>query len=205
MPRVLEKRERSLGVKLSIRGERCDSPKCALVRRPQRPGQHGKRYRRNLSDFGVQLQEKQKLRFSYGLTNRELGQLLKRVTEKTKSETPEGLLEALEKRLDNVVYRLGFVSSRSVARHLVGHGHFTVNGKRVTTPSYQVRPGDKVAVREASRASQYFQSLPEKLVNYETMPWLTLKKETLEGEMVGKPVGVELPADVSLVVDYYSK
>ncbi|MBI2592601.1 MAG: 30S ribosomal protein S4 [Candidatus Colwellbacteria bacterium] len=200
MPRVLEKKERSLGTKLSIRGERCDSPKCALIRKPYHPGQHGKRYRRNLSDFGVQLQEKQKMRLSYGLGDRELFSLLKRA-----GKSPTSLLEMLEGRLDNVVFRLGFAPSRSVSRQLVSHGHFLVNGKRVSTPSYQVRSGDAVSVRANSQANPYFQGLVEKLKKHETPAWLTLDPEAMEGKILGRPSEVDLPLDVNLVVDFYSK
>ncbi len=203
MPRVLEKKERSLGVKLSIRSERCDSPKCALIRKPHKPGMHGKRYR-NLSDFGIQLQEKQKLRLSYGLTDKDLGKLLKKVVKKSSQLTPQALVEALESRLDNVVYRLGFAPSRSVARQLVSHGHFVVNGRRVTVPSYRLRPGDTVAIRPASKDIAYFQSLTEKLKNYEPSPWLSLSHEDLTGKMLSHPKEVDLPVDVGLVVDYYS-
>lgn len=200
MPRVLEKKERSLGTKLSIRGERCDSPKCALIRRSYHPGQHGKRYRRNLSDFGAQLQEKQKMRFSYGLGDGELASALKRA-----GKSPTALLQIIESRLDNVVFRLGFSPSRSVSRQLVSHGHFLVNGKRATTPSYQVKPNYLVSVRPNSKTSPHFQGLSEKLKKYEAPAWLSLNPEAMEGKVLGKPTDVDLPFDINLVVEFYSK
>ncbi len=204
MPRVLEKKERSLGLKLSIRGERCLSPKCAFIRKPHRPGQHGKKYRRKLSEFGMQLQEKQKVKFSYGLSEKELRRVFEGAAEKSESVI-KNIAEALENRLDNVVMRLGFAESRSIARQLVSHGHILVNGRRVTIPSYRLKVGDVITVRSTSRSNPLFQELPSKLKNYDVPDWLSLDKETPSGKVEALPRNIELPSDINLVVDYYSK
>ncbi len=204
MPRILEKKERSLGVKLSIRGTRCLSPKCALTRKPHRPGQHGKKYRRKLSEFGSQLQEKQKVKFAYGLSEKQLKDVF--VGESTKSESIiRGIIEALECRLDNVVVGLGFADSRSVARQVISHGHFLVNGKKAATASYRLRVGDVVSVKPSSLTNPNFRDLQEKLKNHEAPEWLSLDKEKLTGKVEFLPREVEFPFDINLVVDYYSK
>lgn len=204
MPRVLEKKERSLGIKLSIRGERCLSPKCASIRKPYRPGQHGKKFRRRMSEFGSQLQEKQKIKFSYNLGDRQMKKIFQEAAEAGDSSIAE-ITEALENRLDNVVMRLGLAESRSIARQLVNHGHITVNGRKVTTGSYRLRVGDRVGVKPASRNLLPFQELVEKLKKQEVPSWLALDKENLEGKIEALPREVELPYELSLVVDYYSK
>lgn len=204
MPRVLEKKERSLGIKLSIRGERCLSPKCASIRKPYRPGQHGKKFRRRMSEFGSQLQEKQKIKFSYNLGDRQMKKIFQEAAEAGDSSIAE-ITEALENRLDNVVMRLGLAESRSIARQLVNHGHITVNGRKVTTGSYRLRVGDRVSVKPASRNLLPFQELVEKLKKQEVPSWLALDKENLEGKIEALPREVELPYELSLVVDYYSK
>lgn len=204
MPRVLEKKERSLGIKLSIRGERCLSPKCASIRKPYRPGQHGKKFRRRMSEFGSQLQEKQKIKFSYNLSDRQMKKIFQEAAKTGDSSIAE-ITKALENRLDNVVMRLGLAESRSVARQFVNHGHITVNGRKVTTGSYRLRVGDRVGVKPASRNLLPFQELAEKLKKQEAPSWLALDKENLEGKIEALPREVELPFDLSLVVDYYSK
>lgn len=202
MPRVLEKKERSLGTKLSIRGERCESPKCALIRKPYRPGQHGKSFSK-MSEFGTQLKEKQKIKFSYGVTDK---QLRKVFAEGAKSDDAIATITGLlERRLDNVVMRLGFVPSRSVGRQMTSHGHFLVNGQRVKTPSYQVSVNDIITIRDAAKSHQIFEELEDKLKGYEPPVWLTIDKAKLEGKVESLPHGVEFPFNINLVVDYYSK
>ncbi|MBI1838793.1 MAG: 30S ribosomal protein S4 [Candidatus Colwellbacteria bacterium] len=203
MQKILEKKERSLGVKLSIKGDRCGSPKCALIRKPYRPGQHGKSHRRKVSEFGKQLQEKQKVRFTYGLSEKQLGKVFSEAERKAEV-TSQGVIEILESRLDNVIFRLGFVSSRSAARQLVGHGHFSVHGRKVTIPSRRMKIGDKVSIRPESKNAAVFQDLKDKLKNYEVPTWLSFDKEKLEGEIVAKPHDVIAPFDINAVVDYYS-
>src|SRR3989338_2611737 len=204
MPRVLEKRERSLGTKLSIRGERCNSPKCALIRKPHRPGQHGKSYRRRTSDYGAQLKEKQKIQASYGLTNKQLAHLLEEAAKKPES-TVLAITRSLETRLDNVVMRLGLAPSRSVARQLVSHGHFLVNGKKMNTPSYRVRASDSITIKPTSKTIVWFSNLKEELKNYEVPAWLSLNKENLDGKVESLPLETVFPFDINSVVDYYSR
>ncbi|MDD5710631.1 MAG: 30S ribosomal protein S4 [Candidatus Colwellbacteria bacterium] len=208
MPRILEKKERSLGVKLSRKGERANSPKAALVRKPYRPGPQGKRYRGKVSEYGLQLQEKQKVKFSYGVTERQLRNIfksaLKRARSRGVSETVS-VMNTLEKRLDNVIMRLGLTEGRSLARQMVSHGHFLVNGKRVKTPSYQVKVGDKISIRPQSQGMAYFGELRDKIKKYEPPVWLKLDQTQLEGGVVGEPEAVDVPFNISLIVDYYSK
>ncbi len=198
-----EKRERALGMKLFLKGTRCASPKCATVRRPARPGLHGKA-RRVLSEYGEQLKEKQKFQWSYGLREAQLKGLFKEAM-KNPEVTGDVFVSLLERRLDNAVYRLGFAPSRSVARQLVGHGHLTVNGRRVDIPSYRVRVGDTIAIRPESKAHPLFRELGAALKNFDPPSWISLDKEKLEGKIVSLPREVASPFDVNMVVDYYSK
>lgn len=204
MPRVLEKKERSLGIKLSIRGERCLSPKCASIRKPYRPGQHGKKFRHRRSEFGNQLQEKQRIKFSYNLGDRQLKRIFEEAAESGDSSI-EAITESLENRLDNIIMRLGLAESRSVGRQLVGHGHILVNNRKVTTPSYRLKVGDTISIKPQSRNMPLFQDLAEKIKKEEPPSWLSLDKESLVGKLEVLPRQVELPFDLSLVVDYYSK
>ncbi|HEY4496572.1 MAG TPA: 30S ribosomal protein S4 [Candidatus Paceibacterota bacterium] len=201
MHKILEKRERSLGAKLSIKGHRCNSPKCALIRKPYRPGMHGKN-RHKIGEFGTQLQEKQKIRFTYGLTDKQLRGIFRRA-EKMTDPTPKIVMEMLESRLDNVIFRLGFSESRIAARKMVSHGHFIVNGKRVTIPSYSVKEGDIINIRPASKEIGQLKDIAEKLKNYEAPAWLLLDKEKLEGKVLSTPLDIDSSFDVSQVVDYY--
>lgn len=202
MQRVLEKKERSLGVKLSLKGDHCSSPKCALTRKPYRPGMHGKR-RNKLSEFGFQLREKQKMRFSYGLTEKQLEKVFVEA-EKRPGVTSDEVIAILESRLDNVIFRLGWGLSRMSSRQLVGHGHFTVNGRKVTVPSLRVKGGDKIAIRSVSKDHPYLKDLNERLKNYEPPTWLKLDKGNLEAVVVGKANDVPQLFDINIVVDYYS-
>lgn len=199
-----EKRERSLGVKLFLKADRCNSPKCAMIRRASRPGVHGKRHRRAGSEYGEQLKEMQKFKYSYGLRGAQLRRVFVAAA-KNPGVTGELFTQLLERRLDNVVFRLGLAASRSVARQLVGHGHVLVNGRKTTIPSYLVKKGDRIAIRPQSKDHPLFISIPERLKNYEPPSWLAINKESLEGEVVSLPRDVEAPFDVNLVVDYYSK
>lgn len=203
MRKVLEKRERSLGVKLSIKGERCSSPKCALIRKPYRPGQHGKRHSRKSSEFGIQLREKQKVRFSYGLNEKQLRKVFKEA-EKKPGVTADEVMAILESRLDNIIFRLGLAGGRTTARQFISHGHFLVNGRKVTIPSFRVKINDKISLRPESKDNPNFKDLSDRLKNYEVPAWLSLDKNSLETIVVGKPVDVPQPFDINMVVDYYS-
>lgn len=198
-----EKKERSLGTKLFLKGERCNSPKCVTARRPHRPGMHGKSYKA-LSEFGTQLKEKQKIRFTYGLRERQMANLVKKAA-RNPGITGPMIISLLESRLDNVVYRLGFAQSRSVGRQLVGHGHILVNGRRTTAPSAQVKVGDVIAIRPQSKDSVMFRELPERLKKHDAPVWLKLDADKQEGKVVSAPKDFDIPFDVNLVVDFYSK
>lgn len=199
-----EKKERSLGVKLFLKGERCASHKCVTIRRPYRPGEHGKDRRRGLSEYGGQLLEKQRIRISYGLREEQLAKIFKEALS-THGAVGETIIEELERQLYNVVFRLGFASSRIIARQMVSHGHITVNGKKVTAPSYRVKTGDIIGIKLSAKALLIFAELPTTLKKYETPDWLVLDKEKLEGRVKSLPKNIEIPFDINLVVDYYSK
>ncbi len=199
-----EKKERALGMKLFLKGERCNSPKCAMVRRPTRPGMHGKKRRRPPSEYGGQLLEKQRIKVSYGLREAQLEKIVKQAFKKPEA-TNEVIISYLERQLSNVIFRLGLAASRTIARQLISHGHFLVNGRKVTVSSYSVKPGNVISIHPRSRDSLIFKDLPVKLKKYETPEWLFLDKEKIEGKVKSLPQDIEMPFDINLVVDYYSK
>ena len=198
-----EKKERALGQALQLKGKRCASPKCALVRRPYRPGQHGKSRQRALSDFGRQIREKQKFKLSYGLDERNLRELVHRA-EKKSGSTVTRILELLERRLDNVVFRLGFAPSRAAARQLVVHGHIFVNKKRVRSPGYEVRAQDVISIRKESLEHVNFKDLKEALKKYDVPSWLQLDPEKLEGRVLSNEPNTVAPFEINLLVESFS-
>jgi small subunit ribosomal protein S4 len=193
-------------VKLFLKGDRCYSDKCAFDRRSYPPGEHGERRGRKVSDFGIQLREKQKIKRIYGLSEKQFHLFFERA-ERQKGITGTNLLIALERRLDNVVYRLGFANSRTQARQLVQHCHFLVNGRSVSIPSFLVKIGDTVEVRERSKKMQLIQDALEAVVRRGIPSWLDLEKENLKGSVKGLPVREDLtmPMQEQLVVELYSK
>lgn len=199
-----EKKERSLGVNLFLKATRCNSPKCVLSRNPHPPGMHGKASRRGMSEFGLQLKEKQKIKAVYGIKESAMRKVFE-VATKSPGITGAMMWMLLERRLDNVVYRLGFAPSRSVARQLVGHGHIMVNGRRTDIPSYLVKVGDKITIRKESKDHPVLKDLGEKLKKYEAPIWLKLDNEKMEGVVSIMPKDVDMPFDANMVVDYYSK
>jgi small subunit ribosomal protein S4 len=203
MIHLKEKKERSLGVKLFLKGERCNSPKCALTRRPYRPGIHGKR-RRVVSEYGHQLSEKQKIKFSYGLNERQLRTIFQKALKKP-GAIKDFIVKALETRLDSTIFRLGIASSKRIARQMVSHGHILVNGKRVSAPSYKVLVGDVICIRPQSKEMSMFKDLKNSLKNYQVPTWLALDQEKIEGKVLSFPSEVDSAFDINLVVDYYSK
>jgi len=197
---VKEKKERALGTKLFLKAERCNSPKCVMIRKPYRPGMHGqKRRRRAISEYGKQLQEKQKIQITYGLTNRQMRNLFRQPREK--------LLRMLEQRLDRVVFLLGFAPSSRVARQFVSHGHILVNDRKVTIPSYHVKIGDVIAVRPESRSKKIFEDIEVRLKQHEPLSWLKLNKNELKGECVENPRSEDsaLSFDINVVGQFYSR
>lgn len=191
------------GQKMFLKGERCYSSKCAIERRNFPPGQHGQG-RRKQSEYGLQLREKQKCKRFYGLQETQFRNLFDKADRK-KGITGENLLILLETRLDNVVFRLGFAASRKEARQLVTHGHFTVNGKKVDIPSYEVKAGDVIKVKEKSTNSPKFKEIKDMAI---TAPsWMTVDTEKLEGKVVTVPTRADIDTPVAehLIVELYSK
>ncbi|KAB3535499.1 30S ribosomal protein S4 [Alkaliphilus pronyensis] len=192
------------GMKLYLKGDRCYSDKCAINKRNVPPGQHGLS-RKKLSNYGIQLREKQKAKRFYGVLETQFRKYFE-MADKQAGITGENLLRILESRLDNVVYRLGLATSRAEARQLVVHGHFTVNGNKVDIPSYLVSIGDSIAVRDKSRSSEKFKAIAENFNG--TVPnWLSVDMEKLEGKIVSLPSreDIDLPIAENLIVELYSR
>jgi small subunit ribosomal protein S4 len=193
------------GEKLFLKGSRCMTEKCAIERRSYPPGQHGQA-RQRISDYSTQLREKQKLRRIYGLQERQFRGIFERA-ERQSGVTGEALLQLLECRLDNVAYRLGFGSSRKEARQLVGHGHMTVNGRKLNIPGALVKAGDVVEVRERSRTLVPIQAALEAVDGRGIPEWLELDKTTFKGTVRALPTKdqIALPVNEQLVVELYSR
>ncbi len=193
------KRCRRAGEKLMLKGERCLTPKCSFVRRSYPPGEHGL-LRKRLTEFGRQLREKNKVREIYGLTDRQLKNYFKEAKKKGIS-----LLQILETRLSNVVYRLGLASSRRKARQLINHGHIKVNGKKVNIPSYRVKEGDVIEVKDPK--SPLFSDVSDILKKRETPPWLKFDLKSMRGEVLAFPKPEEIGENIEerLIIEYYSK
>ena len=193
------------GMKLYLKGAKCYTKKCPFERRPTPPGQHGVR-RRKMSEFGVQLREKQKMRRIYSIHERQFKNYFD-AAEHDPGVTGENLLRLLETRLDNVVFRMGFSSSRAQARQLVNHGHFTVNGRVVSIPSARVNEGDRVEVREASRKSEYFKNARDAMKGAQRPDWLTVDADKLSGNVTTMPRRDQMPLELNeqLVVEFYSR
>ncbi|OQX27909.1 MAG: 30S ribosomal protein S4 [Desulfobacteraceae bacterium IS3] len=193
-------------LKLFLKGDRCYSDKCAFDRRGYPPGQHGERRRGKISNYGVQLREKQKVKRMYCLSESQFRLFFERA-ESQKGITGINLLVLLERRLDNAVYRLGFVNSRTQGRHFVRHSHFLVNGKKVNIPSYLIKPGDVIHVREKSREIKAIADSTDAVVRRGVPPWLDLEKDNLKGTVKAMPAREDLtmPIQEQLIVELYSK
>lgn len=191
--------------KLFLKGDRCYTDKCAVERRKYAPGQHGQR-RRKLSDYALQLREKQKAKETYGVLESQFKKYFY-IAEKMKGVTGSGLLQLLERRLDNVVYRLGFASNRNQARQFVTHGHFTVNDRRVTIPSYLVRPGDIVSPKESSKKLTLIEENISKIEHKGFPAWVEMEISNLRGKILHLPSRDEilLPINEQLIIELYSK
>lgn len=193
------------GVKLYLKGTKCDTAKCILERRNFPPGQHGKT-KKKLSEYALQLREKQKLRRMYGVMEAQFKNYFHKAS-RSKGVTGEILLQLLERRLDNVVFRLGFAPGRRAARQFVRHNHILVNGKKVDIPSYLVRPGEVISVRDKEQSKKYAKESLE-LTSARTVPeWLQLDKENLSGKIIRLPErkDIAVPVDESMIVELYSK
>ena len=190
------------GDKLFLKGQRCYTAKCSIARRSFAPGQHGQG-RKKVSEYGMQLREKQKTKRFYGILEKQFHSTFERA-EKLKGKTGDNLLTLLELRMDNIVYRMGFASSRAEARQLVTHGHFLVNGKKTDIPSITMKAGDVITVRESSHKSPKFVTL----TNARPVPaWLTFNEDTLTGTLVQIPSREDVDVEVkeTLIVELYSK
>lgn len=201
------KKCRRAGEKLFLKGDRCNSPKCAIVKRNTPPGVHGAGMRK-LTNYGQQLMEKQKVKRLYGLREKQFRNYFAKAFKKV-GNTSELLFNLLENRLDNTIYRLGLASSRTKARQIVNHGHIQVNGKKVDIPSFQVKIGDIIIIRERSKKSPLFSEMSQTIINRKEVmvPWLTMDAKTLEGKVTGAPKlgDVEMNVAWQTIVEFYSK
>jgi small subunit ribosomal protein S4 len=193
-------------VKLFLKGDRCYGDKCAFDRRSYAPGEHGQRRRGKTSDYGIQLREKQKVKKMYGLSEKQFHLFFEKA-DRQKGITGTNLLVLLERRLDNVVYRLGFANSRSQGRHFVRHKHFLVNGKKVNVPSYLIKVGDEISLREKSQKVQAINDAMDAVVRRGVPQWLDFEKGQLKGVVKGMPARDDLtmPMQEQLIVELYSK
>lgn len=199
---------RRAGEKLFLKGDKCFTPKCVFERKPYPPGKlmSERKHRSNVSEYGIQLREKQKVRNSYRVSETQFARYVKGATVKGEGNPAQHLYATLERRLDNAVFRLGFGSARSLTRQLVSHGHITVNGRKVTIPSYEVSVGDVIGVREGSRSGKLFAELSEKLKTHKAPAWLRLEVDKLEGAVVAAPKleKLEMPYNLTSIIEFYS-
>ena len=204
------KKCRRAGEKLFLKGEKCFSPKCVFVKKPYAPGklQSERKHRSMLTEYGKQLREKQKIRNTYGVREKQFSNYVKVATVSIGKKNPaETLYEGLESRLDNVVFRMGFASSRSLARQIVAHGHITVNGRKVKVPSMKVSLGDIIGIREGSKGSKLFTEIIEKLKKHSRPKWITFDDKKIEGTIASIPKAEksELSFDFASIIEFYSR
>lgn len=198
---------RRVGEKLFLKGERCNTPKCAMVKRNYPPGFHGPtRGRRKISDYGTQLMEKQKAKKYYNMMEKQFRLTFEKASNKS-GDAGKNFLRLLEMRLDNVVFRLGMASSRNQARQLVNHGHFALNGVKTDIPSCIVRPGQEISVRASSKKNPYFKQVADNLKKAELPAWLNLQKGEMSAKVLHEPADTDLPnnLNVQMIIEYYSK
>ena len=193
------------GLKLFLKGSRCYTKKCSFERRSTPPGMNTQR-RRKVSEFGIQLREKQKVRKSYSVLEKQFRNYFEKA-EQRKGMTGENLLRMLEMRLDNVVFRMGLATSRAQARQLVGHGHFAVNGKPTNIPSFATKVGDRIEVRESRRGREIFKTVTETIKSAQIPEWVSVDGGKLAGSILAEPVREQMPPEFNeqLVVEYYSR
>ncbi len=197
---------RRAGQKLFLKGDRCFSQKCAMIRKPYPPGVHGKTRRRRISEYGLQLIEKQKIRHAYGVSEKQFKGYFKNIIGQ-RGNKEDLLAQKLEKRLDNIVFRLGWAKSRKLARQIVNHGHILVNNRKVDIPSYQVKKEDIIKIKEKSKKTTLFSDLKTILKKYEVPKWLSLDKQKLEGGMKREPQLDDLDkiGEINMIIEYYSR
>ncbi len=203
------KKCRRVGTKLFLKGEKCESTKCPMIKKPYAPGQKPKRRKGVPSQYGKELAEKQKLRNWYDLKEKQFIRYVKTVTARQSEaeSTGDRLLRKLEGRFDNMVFRMGFASSRSKARQMVIHGFFNVNGKPVDRPSYQIKPGDIVSVKEGKKTKKIFENFQEEMKNFSPPAWIALDKKNLSAKVTGEAVIEEIapPVEISSIFEFYSR
>lgn len=194
------------GEKLFLKGDRCFTPKCPIVKRNYPPGQHGLNGKPRLSGYGIQLREKQKAKRTYRILEAQFSKYFEKASNK-QGNTAELFIQSLETRLDNVVYRLALAQSRDQARQLIGHGHIQVNGQVVTIPSYAVRAGEKITLKEQARSKKIFENTGKQMENRKAPSWLAADPSSLSGEVVHLPAGDDLNIGIQsqLIVEYYSR
>lgn len=200
---------RRLGVKLFLKGDRCLSPKCAMIKRPYAPGKRTQRRRRNISEYAKELKEKQKLKNWYNLSEKQFSNYVKDILGKRGKVEDAGtlLLRQLESRFDNVVFQMGFAPSRPQARQIISHGFFLINGRKVNIPSYKVKKGDKIALHKKASKKVNFQTIAPSLKKHKAPSWIKLDAEKMEAEIVGQPSMEDMapPAEISSIFEFYSK
>jgi len=205
MLRVKEKKERRIGEKLLLKGERCLSPKCAVTRKPYPPGMHGPSGgKKALSDFGQQLKEKQKVKLIYGLTEKNLLRIFNKAKTNPVS-TSEKLAELLERRLDNILYRAGIAVSRRQGKKLITDGHILLNSRKVSSPSMILRVGDVISINKKSTNKKIFEGLSAKLKKIKTPDWLEINPDKFEITLKSIPKNIDLPIEFNLLVELFSK
>lgn len=198
---------RRAGEKLFLKGDRCYTPKCGVTRRAYAPGMHGKKMSRGLSEYGMQLSTKQRVKRIYGILERQFKKHFDEIKNK-KGIAGDLLLARLEMRLDNVVYRMGLASSRPLARQLVNHGLVSVDGKKISIPSYEVKVGQTIGIKSSKKDKKYFKNLDQILKNKKDFPsWLNFDSNSFEGKVIGIPERREagINVDVQVIVEYYSR
>ncbi len=200
------KKCRRYGEKLFLKGDRCSTPKCALTRRNYAPGIHGPKGEPRLSEYGTQLYGKQKAKKIYGTREKQFKNYFTKAN-KQEGVTGEKLAQLLESRLDNVIFRLGFAKSRTLARQLVNHGHIQVNDRSVNIPSYQIKLNEVIKVKDGSKKNKYFQIIPKTIVKDEVPKWLEIDTTNLLGKVVGLPTQADMDRSINLkqIIEFYSK
>jgi small subunit ribosomal protein S4 len=203
------KKCRRAGEKLFLKGERCFTPKCTMEKKAFPPGlpPAARKHRSMASEFGLQLKEKQKVRNVYRLSEKQFSAYVKKTSASKDSSPKEQLFESLETRLDSAAFRLGFAASRPLARQIVSHGHLTINGRRIDIPSYRVKIGDVIAIREGSKKRTVFANLPETLAKYTAPSWLKMDVQKLEGTVQGKPAlgQSDMTYNLTAILEFYSR
>ena len=200
---------RRLGDKLFLKGEKCLGSKCAMIKRPFAPGQKAKKRRGNLTEFGREMREKQKVKKWYNISESQFKAYVYEVMENRGSESDVGtqLISKLESRLDNIIFRMGWAKSRGQARLLVTHGHFLVNARKVDIPSYRISVGDTISIREGSKSKEALKGVPEAMKKYSLPKWLSFDGSKIEGKVMRYPTpeDVQLPSEVSTIFEHYSR